>query len=573
MLSSSMVKTEEKQGKKDQSLEAENQLLKSHVSTLEDHVTVLETELENKTVEAEHWKNLYFFATHKLYGKKSEAAIASQLTLFDEAETENIAEVLECVAEDEQVTEQRVKTVTRRLNKSRILTVDANTPIVEVVHEGEAPLCHCGSVMEKSGYFTRDAIAVIPASKAIVRHSTAQYKCPCCLGDEGESQTLTVTEEDPSLLKGTICEPSLLATVVADKMAHGLPLYRQESRFKSMGVELSRQVMSGWMMSVASSLKPLRAALERSVREYPLWNVDETALQVLRIEGEDEPKQCFMAVRTTTARDFTKGPVIFDYLRRRTNSSIADLLGDYSHAVQSDGLSGYATAAKSGSFTHLGCLVHARRKFADILKVQKNNTLAKEVLALYATFFHHEGELLERQRGKEPLGEDEYLRVRRKILGQDLDAIHDWLIRYKKVAIAKSPMFTAIEYSLKRWEQLNAFLDIPYATSGNNFAENAIRPFVLARKGFLFAQTPQGAEASALYFSLTESCKAMGINVQSYLTHLFAKAGSCKSDADWDAMIPGKADLSWVDEYQSLLTGAKADPLRTEPYILRGKRY
>ena len=278
-------------------------------------------------------------------------------------------------------------------------------------------------------------------------------------------------------------------------------------------------------MGVANELAPLKAALERMLRECVLWNVDETKLQVLRVPGEQEAKDCFMAVRVGTNGDGSPGPVLFDFLENRTNASIASLLGGYGGVVQSDGLGSYAAAALKGGFTHIGCHVHARRKFADILKVQKNHRLACEAIDLYGTFFHHEKELIGVQRTDAPLSEAHYLARRREVLEPDLDAIHDWLLTYQKAAIPKTPLLTAITYSLNRWDELNRFLDHPHATSHNNRAENSIRPFVLARKGFLFAQTPQGARASALYFSLSETCKALGIDPQRYLTHLAIALG------------------------------------------------
>lgn len=74
------------------------------------------------------------------------------------------------------------------------------------------------------------------------------------------------------MLKETICEPSLLCGIVSDKMAYGLPLYRQQQRFSQLGVELSRQVMRGWMMGAAGELSPLKEALEREIRRCSLWN-------------------------------------------------------------------------------------------------------------------------------------------------------------------------------------------------------------------------------------------------------------------------------------------------------------
>jgi len=537
---------------------------------LRDRIAVLEAELEGQRVEAERWKLLYLSSRQRLYGKKSEVSQAEHLDLFDEAELENTCDVLE--HSEAQVTAQSVRTYTRRANRNRTLTVGPDTPVVEIEHPCATPVCPCGSAMERTGSFSRDAIAVIPATKVVVRHLYPQYRCANCLGDEGENQTITPST-DPSLLKGSICEPSLLSTIVTDKMGYGLPLYRQQQRFASLGVDLSRQAMSGWMMGAAQALAPLKAALERRIGDCALWNMDETSLQVLRVPGEQEARDCFMAVRVGTDGDGKAAVVLFDFLENRTNASIASLIGGFGGVVQSDGLGGYAAAARQGNFTHIGCHVHARRKFADILKVQKSHKLASEAIGLYATFFHHERELIEGRRAETPVGEEEYLVRRRAVLGADLEAIHDWLLAYQKAAIPKTPLLGAINYALGRWEELNRFLDHPYATSSNNTAENAIRPFVLARKGFLFANTPQGARASALYFSLTETCKAMGIDAHRYLTHLFANAGNCQTETDWDAMLPGSADLGDVDDHFAALRGARLDPDRTKPYILRGKRY
>lgn len=545
-------------------------LEEAETQALKDRIAVLEDELEGQKLETERWKHLYLTSQQRLYGKKSEISRTQQLDLFDEAELENTVDALE--HSEAEVSSQTVRTYTRRANRNRTLTVGADTPVVEIEHPCAAPVCQCGSVMERVGTFSRDALAVIPATKVVVRHVYPQYRCANCLGDEGEGQTITVVR-DASLLKGTVCEPSLLGGIVVDKMAYGLPLYRQQQRFSSMGVELSRQAMSGWMMGAARELAPLKAALERMIGACALWNVDETPLQVLRVPGERQAKDCFMAVRVGTGGDGSPGPVLFDFLEHRTNASIAGLLGGFEGAVQSDGLGPYASAAREGNFTHIGCHVHARRKFADILKVQKNHRLASEAIGLYATFFHHEQALIEGREAGDVPGEDAYLERRRALLGPDLGAIHDWLLTYQNAAIPKTPLCAAINYALKRWDGLNRFLDHPHATSGNNRAENAIRPFVLARKGFLFANTPQGARASALYFSLTETCKALGIDALRYLTHLFANAGSCTSDADWDAMLPGRADLGGVDDYLAGLRNARPDPHRTGAYILRGKRY
>jgi ABC-type multidrug transport system ATPase subunit len=146
-----MEKTPNQEALTTHSLETENRLLHDRVTSLKDQNTVLqdraavlEDELQSKTVEVEHWKRLYLSATQKLYGKKSEAAISGQLVFFDEAENENTIDVLEHTDSDEQLTQNKATGSTKRLNRSRLLTCDADTPVVEFNHEGTAPFCQCG---------------------------------------------------------------------------------------------------------------------------------------------------------------------------------------------------------------------------------------------------------------------------------------------------------------------------------------------------------------------------------------------------------------------------------------------
>jgi hypothetical protein len=101
---------------------------------------------------------------------------------------------------------------------------------------------------------------------------------------------------------------------------------------------------------------------------------------------------------------------------------------------------------------------------------------------------------------------------------------------------------------------------------------HSLRPFGLDRKNFLFCIKPRGVRVSALYFSLVESCKALGIDEHAYLTHVFFHAGSCTTDDDWDAMTPDRFDPGTMHDYYALLRSTKPDPHRTKPYILRGEK-
>ena len=508
------------------------------------------------------------------YGKSSEVAERFQLDLFDEGETENTQDVMEHT--EGEVTEQKVRTYTRKVSQNKTITVPADTPVVDIYHEGiaDATCDRCESSLTEVGEWTQDTVAFSPATYMIVRHHYPQYRCMNCEPESPEEKGL-ISAPSTSLLTGTICDPSLLAQIVTDKMHYGLPLYRQEKKLRLAGEQyISRQAQSAWMMYVSRKLTGISLALERELRRCALWNMDETGVQILKIPGKEETdsnRNAFMIVRAGTHRDGTPGPVVFNYSDNRRKETLASFIGDYAQVIQSDGLAGYAHAAKEKNFTHLGCLVHARRPVAELAKLKAKDPLVKELLDLYGKIFHDEGELTDLFR-EGSLSEDEFLLKRRAVVGKDFADLKAWLDTYKPHMLKSSKLAKAINYPLDRWEALTRYLDFPFATNANQKAENAIRPFAVGRKNFLFCITPQGAEASARYYSLVETCKALHIDPQTYFTYLFSHAAACTTESQWDALLPHRVDLSSVDEYYNTLRKATADPDRKEPYILRGKK-
>jgi transposase len=552
-------------------LEAKNTILEK---ALQQKENLLKHTVSEKDAEIDRWKQLYLASNQKIYGKSSETAEQLQLNLLDEAELENLNDVIEHT--EGEITEQKVKTYTRRVSQNRTLTLPANTPVVDIYHDGiEDPTCNrCESSLQQVGEFTQDTVTFNPPTYTIVRHHYPQYRCTNCEPETKDEEGL-ITSPSTSLLSGTICDSSLLAQIVTDKMHYGLPLYRQEKKLQLDGGQfISRQAQSSWMMYVARNLEGLSLALERALHNCQIWNMDETGVKILNLPGKEKTnskRNAFMIVRVGTHRDGSSGPVVFTYSDNRVDETIASLIGDYEHVLQSDGLSGYENAAKEKNFTHLGCLVHTRRPIAELVKQKSKDPLVKELLSLYGKIFHHEGEITDLFRAGS-ISEEEFLKRRKEVVGKDFDDLKAWLDTYNGKVLPGSPLQTAINYPLDRWEALSKFLDFSFATSGNQLAENSIRPFAVGRKNFLFCITPQGAKTSALYYSLVETCKRMKVDPQKYFTYLFSNAASCTTDNDWDAMLPHKVNLSSIDDYYDTLRKATADPDRKDPYILRGKK-
>jgi len=542
-------------------LEAENKLLKDTLAA-------------NK-IEINRWKELYLSLRHNKFAKKSEKQDPNQLDLFNEIEDTVANGVVEEMvpAEDEKQMETRVKSYIRAKARKKTMTAPENTPVSDVYHDvEEVPLCEeCGCEKEVVSDFVQESITFIPSSYVVVRHHYPQYRCTNCAPDEGEYEKQTPCSKN--LLEQTICDPSLLATIIDEKMRFGLPLYRLEQRFKlDNGCFISRQTASSWMMYAFKQLNGLKEAFERALRKNIMWNIDETGLKIVKAHNSNSARNCHMIVRAGINEDSSSGPVVFTFSEHKRNADFINLIGDYSGIIQSDGLKGYENASKVCNFTHLGCLIHSRRKAKDIININKDSVLAKELISLYGIIFHEEGILNDLFKTGQ-LTANEFLEQRRNKLTPLFDNLKQWLLKYQPFALKGSKMAVAINYPLERWETLTKFLDYPFATSTNQNAELKIKPFALGRKNFLFSYTPLGAEASALYYSIIETCKAMNIDTIAYLTFLFSNSNGLETDKEWDLMLPWNVDLSSTVKYLDNFKRAVPDSKRTKPYILRGKHH
>lgn len=503
--------------------------------------------------------------------RKAYRSSTEQQMLFDDIENTTALGALEETPEGESVD---VRAYTRKKTRTGI-SLPSDTPVVDIDVNVSAPACdRCGSVMEPSGEKVYESFTRIERT-VIVRRHVKQYVCPSCEPDDGEGRR-TVTPVTGNMLDGTVCDPTLLAQIIEDKFSFAQPLYRQALKYQDIG--LSRFTMSSWLMRIGERLEANMApCLERLVCSHPLMNVDETPVQVLGLLGEDGKRKAphssanaFMVVRAAVDSCGRNGPVMFTFTDNRRTETLVSILKDCTGVVQTDGLYGYDNASKACSFTHIGCLVHARRKAVEANGDRRSGS-AFELLRLYASLFHEEGLLIDSFRDGS-MSSERYLKARREKLEPILERIHGFCS--SNVGKAVGRLKVALQYPLDRWDTLVRFLDYPFATGSNQRAENAIRPFTVGRKNWLFNITESGATVSAFFYSLVESCKALGVNVHDYLTHLLLNANTIKDgDEDsWTALLPGRCDVSDAKVYRERLLEAVPDPIRTEPYRLRGKR-
>ncbi len=503
-----------------------------------------------------------------------EVSSEKQPWLFNEFETTAENGALEETPEETPYNEETVNSYVRKKARTGV-TLAADIPVVDIYDDSEIKECsRCGSPMKKVGEKIYEAFTRIH-KEVLVRRHVNLFACTNCEPEANEGR-IVETPETGNMLDGTVCDPTLFSQIVENKFSYAMTLYRQALSFKDIG--LSRFTMSSWLIKVGQRLeKNMAPCLEKLIYSYPLVNTDETPVKVLKLLDEDGNKKApnsranaWMIVRAATDKEGKHGPVMFTFRDNRRNQTITDILKPYTGVVQTDGLYGYDNAAKVCSFTHIDCMVHSRRKAIEA-KGNSTSGVAYDLVKIYEDFFHQEA-LVKARFDDGSLTAEEYVIERRSILQPYLDKLKKFC--EERVNSSYGKLHTALSYPLERWDTLIKFLDYSYATSSNQRAENAIRPFCLGRKNWLFNITELGAQVSAFYYSLVESCKSMGINFQDYMTYVLLNANTIEDGDEeaWTELLPGKCDISSAKAYRELLFSAVPDPTRTEVYKLRGKR-
>jgi len=485
--------------------------LQQQNAQLEQQYRQQEQKLAELSAKLKWYEEQFRLAQHKRFGASSEKTNPDQLelNLFNEAEVLATPQGQE--PEMEKVTYERRKSTGKREADLSDLPVETLT---YQPTECEQVCTCCGGSLHEMSTETRSEIAVVPPQIKVVRHVRQVYACRHC--ERHELQTPIVTAPMPRpVYPGSLASPSAMAYVMCGKYVDGLPLYRQEQQFARLGYTLSRQTMANWMIYGAEQwLLPVVEEMKRHLRKQDSLHADETTLQVLREPGKSAESTSYMWLYRT-GRD-TASAVIYDYQRTRGGEHPRDFLAGFRGYLHVDG---YADYHKVNGVTLVGCWAHARRKYDEALKAApeaKGNpgTVAAQGLAYCNQLYAIERKL------KDSTPEERY-NMREEQSRPVLEAYHAWLRQQRSRTMPKSLIGQAIAYSLNQWDKLTAFLKDGRLEIDNNRSERSIKPFVIGRKNWLFANTPRGAKASAAIYSVIETAKENGLHPFRYLTYLF----------------------------------------------------
>jgi len=491
-------------------------LLENQANNLTTYNNELSTHNNELSIKNRHLKDQIEWFQRHLFGRRSERLIepSNQLDLFPEL-----------LSDLEHEEEKPVRSYTRRPRKkgTDTLTFPEDLPVERIVMdllEKEKTCSSTGKALSCIGETITRKLAYKPGAYFIKEYIRPKYAL-------AEEEGIITSELPDQLLPKCRADESLLAELVVKKFADHLPLYRIAEILSRERIQISRQLLSQWMIALGEAVKPLCEEMEKQIKKQEVLHIDESPVK-LQVKGRGKTHQATMWVRVAAT-----GPPLrlYDFRYTRKHDHAKTLLSNYHGHVHSDKYGAYETLAKEKLYTWCPCWAHIRRKF---IEAEEGPTESRKyILRKIKYLFMYERVAQSRQ-------PEERSEIREKEI-----LIIDELISKAKEELAnprclpKSRWSKALKYFYGLEPYLKNYTTHPYARLDNNAAERAIRPLALGRKNWLFVGSEAGGQAAARLLSLVQTCRAMKINPQEYLEDVFRRLQGHNSQK-LDELLPGK---------------------------------
>ena len=461
------------------------------------------------------------------FGRSSERSDPQQPGLFNEAEV-----LADATAEEEDA----IEVPAHRRRRGGRKPLPDHLPRVEVVRDLDESDKVCpndpGHALRRLGEERAERIVYRPAELFVEVEIRPKYACGTC------KDGIACQKPSPQPIPKSLASASLLAQIATAKYVDGLPLARQEKILGRIGIDLPRSTLATWMIRCGELVHPLTELLLESVREGGYVLADETPFQVLKEKGKRAQSQSYLwALR----KEDPDHPLLYyEYAPTRSGEVARRLLAGFQGFLQTDGYGGYDGFDGESGVVRVGCFAHARRKFDEALrgqgkrkgkKTSPRQRIADQGLARINALFKVE-------RSYPDATAEERHRLRQEKLAPHLDELRAWTTAAKGRVPPMSLTGKAIDYLDRQWPKLVRVLQDGRLELSTNAVERAIRPFVLGRKAWLFADTPSGATASARLYSLVETAKANGVEPWRYLEVIFERLPVASTRADYEALMP-----------------------------------
>lgn len=508
-----------------------NNYLANYAQLLEEN-TFLRLEIKNLTADKNYLEEIIRHLKRLRFDRSSEVAPSGQGTLFNEAE---------CIVEEEAAASVPGKPRSKKRGRPVRKPLPDSLPQVHKVIDfaDEEKICpKSGQPLKKISEEVSKQLDIEPMKAVVVVTTRYTYGCDCsaCF-DGGNAPTIKTAPVELQPIPKSMAAPGLLAFIAVSKYADALPLARQEGIFKRYDINLVRATMATWMIALGKLVTPLINLTRDELIKGPVIQADETRIQVLKGTGKKATAKSHM---WAFLRDGPNGSkiVLYELGPSRSHTVPLSVLEGYVGYLQSDGYEAYETLArKMPGVILVGDWAHVRRKFDDAIKAIDKN-FKGEIKAQIGLNLINDLFRIERKDIAKDASDEEILRIRQEKSKPLIAALKKWADETLPLLPPKTHSAAAVRYMLARWDKLILFLGDSILRLDTNPIEGIIRPFVVGRKNWLFADTMRGAEASASLYSLIVMARAAGLNPFEYLRSVFTELPKATTAAEIEVLLP-----------------------------------
>ena len=508
--------------------------LQKMIKTLQATVDAANKREEALTQERNNLKEEVDLLRKKLFGTSSEKRvldIPGQLNFFNEAELEQdpaLAQMEELEASSSEKIPKKRKA--RATDAERFKGIPVEKEYLDL-SEKEKNCPVCGTALKQIGEeFVRRELVFIPARLKVREYYSRNYECPQC-SQHGIPVIKKGKDGRPHMLYGMACAGTV-AWVMYQKFCNALPYFRQEKDWKQYGASITRKTMANWVIQNSEAFfLPMYEYFQRKLLEREFAMADETPLQVLHEPGRRAQTQSYMWL-FRSGEDGLPPIILYKYSETRAGENAVDFLRGFKGYLMCDGYSGYN---KVPDAKRTACWAHIRRYLTDAIPKGKalDYTQPSVQGVMYVNQLFHLEDIIKAKH----TSFDAIKKARLEKEKPVVEGFLSWLDQ--QAPVRGSRMDKAVTYIQNRRSYLTTYLEDGRCSFSNNLSENAIRPFTVGRKNWLFCDTPNGAQASALVYSMVEIAKANGVNVYHYLTYLLEKMPSDRmSDEELELLAP-----------------------------------
>ncbi len=529
-------------------LVVENTNSKVEIQKLKQQISELKIKVENQELQI-NWFNRYVFGSkrEKVQNENENIVEGTQCSIFGVPEDEEVKKQVE--EKTKEVIVYRKKKNTKNpagIKKAELKNVETITE--EYIVNTENTKCPvCSSELKQIGKeVVRQEIEYIPAKLVLRNYVQYAYKCTHCGNDESEKDTATIVKAKmpKPLLTHSFISSSLATEVIYQKYYMGVPLYRQEKVWDDRGLVLPRNMMANWCIKLCEYyLEPLyNLMLQRIKRNNKLLHCDETTMQCNKEPGKKASSNSYMWVLTSGELEKEKG-VIFKYSKSRSSEIAKNLLSNFKEILVTDGYDGYNILDEQ--LNHSECWAHARRYFYESVPLDENKQMITSSdgytgIKYIDSLFAVEKEIAE-------LDIEKKLKIRKEKSAPILEKFYEWVYwTLENKYITNSKLKKALVYAKNQQKNLSKFLEDGRIPLTNSRAERCIRPFAVHRKNWLFADTPDGAKANAILYSIIESAKCNNLNIYKYIKYLLDELPQLEGEqqeSDIEKYLPWSKDI------------------------------